>query len=309
MGERSVQRGSGIGVRLGLVGAGRWGRRIIEAVGSVADAEFAAICTRGRPSLEGGDVPWFARWQDLVAAGGCDGVIIASPPETHVPIALEALDAGLAVMIEKPLALGLADAKRLADFAASRPSCPAILVDHTHLFAPAYQTLKSRLRSPILEIRTRGCSFEPWRPYSSLYDFGPHDLSMVLDLIATSPDVVACRLLSEVTRDAHAHQLFDIDLAFGRAGASCVVGNAAPEKERRFEVVCENGDRFVYDDMQPPSDKLRMGDRPLTLPPDRPLTLAIDAFAHSIRGTRDPRCGLDLPMKVQAVLEECGREC
>jgi predicted dehydrogenase len=308
VGARGVQRGDTVGIRLGLVGAGRWGRRIIDTVSALPDCELAAICTRGPAPHDGGDVPWFARWQDLVATGGCDGVIIATPPEAHVPIALEALGAGLAVMIEKPLALGLADAKRLADFVASRPSCPAVLVDHTHLFAPAYQALKSGLRSPIVEIRTRGCSFEPWRPYSSLYDFGPHDLAMVLDLFGSPPDLVACRLLSEVTRDARVHQLFGIELAFGPARVSCVVGNAAPEKARRLEVLCENGDRFVYDDLQPSSDKLRIDDRAVALPADRPLALAIAAFARSIRGPRDPRCGLDLSMKVQAVLEECGRQ-
>jgi predicted dehydrogenase len=277
---------------------------VAETLRSHSGAELAAICSRHAPSFDLGGAPWFVDWQDLVGSGRCDGVVVASPPETHVPIALGALDAGLAVMIEKPLALSLADAGRLDELVAHRASAPVVLVDLVHLFAPAYQTLKSRLRSPVVEVRSRGCSFEPWRPYSSLYDYGPHDLSMVLDIAAAAPDRTTCRLLDALEREGRTHQLFEIEMTLGEIRATCVVGNGAPRKERLLEVSCTNGDRLVYDDTQP-ADKLRVNDEPVPVAADRPLALAIAAFVASIRGERDPRCGLGLAMKVQAALEEC----
>jgi predicted dehydrogenase len=306
LGPRVVPRGSP-SVRLGLIGAGRWGRRIITTVDSLPDTEITGICSRTRPHLDGREIPWFPLWPDLIASGLCEGLIVASPPETHVPIALEALRAGLAVFIEKPLALSLADATRLSEVAGALPSCPAILVDHTHLFAPSYQKLKSLIRSPIAEIRTRGCSFEPWRPYSSLFDFGPHDLAMVLDLLGFAPDDVGCRCVSEVVHDSgerRVHRLFEIDLRFGSVRASCTVGNASREKQRSLEVLCENGDRLVYDDVRA-VDKLRFNGSPVEVGDGRPLSLAILAFRDAIAGVYDARLGLTLPMRVQSVLEKC----
>jgi predicted dehydrogenase len=307
LGTGSVQRGAAR-VALGLVGVGRWGRRIIATIDCLPDAELVAICSQTRPPLGDRAIPWFARWEDLIASGQCDGIVVASPPETHVPIALGALGAGLAVMIEKPLALSLNDATHLSDYAASLTPCPPMLLDHTHLFAPAYQKLKSSIRSPILEIRTRGCSFEPWRPYSSLFDFGPHDLSMVLDLMGSLPERSACRVVSEITRETtngpKLHQLFRIEMTFGSARATCIVGNASPNKARYLEVVCENGDRLVYDDTQEEA-KLRINDSVVNTAKSRSLTMAMIVFTDAALGIEDRRCGLSLGVRIQTVLETC----
>jgi predicted dehydrogenase len=250
----------------------------------------------------------FDRWQDLIAARTCAGLIVATPPDTHVAIAMKALEADMAVMIEKPLALSLREASRLQRWVKAGEQCPAVLVDHVHLFAPAYERLKSLIRSPIVAIRTRGCSSEPWRPYSSLFDFAPHDLSMVLDLVGMLPDHTTSRVISETTNETvdgpRVHQLFDIEMTFGSVRVSCLVGNASSTKERYLEVSCENGDRLVYDDMQS-VHKLTLNDKPVDVNAEKPLKNALAVFAAAVRGERDPRCGLDLAMKVQAVLERC----
>ncbi len=56
-----------------------------------------------------------ADWRSLVAAGGLDAVLIASPAGTHVEIVLTALEAGLHVFCEKPLAITLADIDRIVE--------------------------------------------------------------------------------------------------------------------------------------------------------------------------------------------------
>jgi predicted dehydrogenase len=304
VGARSLQRGAPSIVRLGLVGAGRWGFRIAETLRSLPGVELAAISSRHAPSFDRGGALWFERWQDLVGSGRCDGVVVASSPDTHVAIALGALDAGLAVMIEKPLALSLAEARRLANDVASRVAPAVVLVDHIHLFARAYEAMKSRLRSPVTEIRSYGCSFEPWRPYSSLFDYGPHDVSMVLDLAGRGADRTSCRLLHAIEREGQTHELFEIAMTLGDVHATSVVGNGAARKERLLEVSCANGDRLVYDDAQA-DDKLRVNGEPVPVPSDRPLARAITAFVRSMEGERDPRCGLALAMDVQTVLETC----
>jgi len=68
-----------------------------------------ALCARF--GIAGG----FADWPELVDAGGLDAVLIASPAATHVDAVLAALDAGLHVFCEKPLAITLADVDRIVD--------------------------------------------------------------------------------------------------------------------------------------------------------------------------------------------------
>jgi predicted dehydrogenase len=307
LGPGVVQRGPPR-VALGLVGVGRWGKRILATLEGLPDVELIALCSRGTARTAGAKPERFDRWQDLISARACAGLIVATPPDVHVPIALKALEAGMAVMIEKPLALSLREASRLQERVKAREGCPAVVVDHVHLFAPAYERLKSLIRSPIVAIRTRGCSSEPWRPYSSLFDFAPHDLSMVLDLLGVLPDDTTSRVVFEMTNETidgpKLHQLFEIEMTFGSARVSCLVGNASSTKERYLEVSCENGDRLVYDDMQS-VHKLTLNEKPIVVDAEKPLKNALAVFAAAVRGELDPRCGLDLAMKVQTVLERC----
>lgn len=109
-------------VRLGIVGVGNWADRLASTVGALEGVELVACHSRNEASRSE-----FARRHgiDVVAslegftASGCDGVLVATPHTTHAEIVVELAELGLGVMVEKPLALTVADARRCVAAAAA----------------------------------------------------------------------------------------------------------------------------------------------------------------------------------------------
>ncbi|MEE1569456.1 MAG: Gfo/Idh/MocA family oxidoreductase, partial [Alphaproteobacteria bacterium] len=127
-------------MRLGLIGAGRWGRVYMNTLDHMADVTLNALASSNPQSrdLVGENVDLHEDWRDFINAGGVDGVIVATPPAAHGEIVRAALEAGLPVLVEKPLTLDVDEAKALRDLAERTDGL--VMVDHIHLFSPAFRT-------------------------------------------------------------------------------------------------------------------------------------------------------------------------
>jgi predicted dehydrogenase len=107
-------------VRLAILGAGMIGKRHIEHVTRVAEAELLAVID---PSPVGEDlarahgVKWFRSFAEMMRADRPDGVIIATPNQLHVENGLEAVEAGVPALVEKPIANSVMAASRLVEAA------------------------------------------------------------------------------------------------------------------------------------------------------------------------------------------------
>ncbi|MBV1705714.1 MAG: Gfo/Idh/MocA family oxidoreductase [Hyphomicrobiales bacterium] len=110
-------------VRIAVMGAGLIGKRHAEHVVATPGAELFCIID---PMPAGGSVaaalgaPWFKSFADMLAKGRPDAIIVATPNQLHVEHGLACIEAGLPVLVEKPLADDLAGATRLVDAAAAR---------------------------------------------------------------------------------------------------------------------------------------------------------------------------------------------
>lgn len=138
-------------VRVALVGAGWYGA--LAHAPAVADdpaAELVAVCDRDRDrAREVADtyaVPHvFDDLGTLVRAGVADAVVLAVPHRAHHPLARTALDAGLHVLVEKPMTLTAADAWDLVE--RSERARLALVVGHTYHFTTAAARVRQRLRA------------------------------------------------------------------------------------------------------------------------------------------------------------------
>lgn len=103
-------------VRIGLVGLGNMGKthRANLRAGKVRGLELTAICDQpaGLPAPEEGEAQ-FTDVRDMIASGAVDAVLIATPHYFHTSMGIAALEAGLHVMVEKPLSVHKADCERL----------------------------------------------------------------------------------------------------------------------------------------------------------------------------------------------------
>jgi predicted dehydrogenase len=131
-------------VTLAVQGAGLMGRRHVEHVLAAPEARLVAIVdpTPAARELAGlKSVPWFESFAAMLAAGTKpDGMIIATPNQMHVANGLEAVAAGIAALVEKPLADDVASAEKLV-IAAEAANVP-LLVGHHRRHNPMIQTAK-----------------------------------------------------------------------------------------------------------------------------------------------------------------------
>jgi predicted dehydrogenase len=103
-------------VRLGMIGVGNMGFAHCQSLlaGKVPRVELAAVCDTDPKKLQRvADVPGFATHQEMFRSGKVDAVLVATPHYGHTTIGIDALRAGLHVLIEKPLSVHPEDAARL----------------------------------------------------------------------------------------------------------------------------------------------------------------------------------------------------
>jgi predicted dehydrogenase len=100
-------------VRLGVIGLGNIARQHIQNIrsGEVANCRLAAVCSRQPGDAAG--APHFTDYRELLGSGLCDAVLIATPTFSHYEIGAAALQAGLHVMMEKPLGLSVQEGEKL----------------------------------------------------------------------------------------------------------------------------------------------------------------------------------------------------
>jgi predicted dehydrogenase len=112
-------------MRIGLAGYGFGGRYFhAPLIASAQGVEFAGVVTRSpqrRAEVER-EHPGTPVFDDLaaLAAAGADAVAISTPAETHIPLALEAIELGLAVVVDKPFAMDAAQARSAVEAAAAK---------------------------------------------------------------------------------------------------------------------------------------------------------------------------------------------
>ena len=139
-----------------------------------------------------------------------DGAIVCTPPESHIEIADYCLDKNIPTIIEKPICLNVKDIKYL-----NKHKTP-IIVNYVHLFSQQYTDVKNSLNElKIKSIYSMGFNKGPFRDYSSLWDYGPHDLSMILDIVKEDP------LAIKITEN---NNLFSINLTFNNIVSNSIVG-------------------------------------------------------------------------------------
>ncbi|GAB3273533.1 Gfo/Idh/MocA family protein [Parahaliea aestuarii] len=103
-------------IRLGVIGLGNIAQQHIQHIqsGLVPGCRVAAVCSRNpHPLAAELGVPHFGDYRELVDAGVCDAVLIATPTFAHLDSGCYSLAAGLHVLMEKPLGLSLAEGGQL----------------------------------------------------------------------------------------------------------------------------------------------------------------------------------------------------
>ncbi len=136
-------------LRIGVIGMGVHGTRYARhAVQDVDGIELVACCRRDLPAVTAAAAEWGCRphddAHDLIMSPDVDAVIVATPPSTHFALTRDAMLAGKAVLLEKPVTGTLPEALELADLAAQRDA-PPLMLAQTLRWNPVLMRVKELL--------------------------------------------------------------------------------------------------------------------------------------------------------------------
>ena len=135
-------------VRVGIIGTGNIGKQHIELLesGAVTDAELTATTSRSSTS-QPGKPRHFTDYITMLESGMVDAVIIATPTMNHAECAREAFARGIHVLVEKPVAMSMAEANSLLD---EVPSTIKFAVMLNQRFHPAYREIKAMMDQSVI---------------------------------------------------------------------------------------------------------------------------------------------------------------
>lgn len=311
----------GRAVRLGLAGAGPWGRKLIAAMARRPEIELRAVASRNPATraIVPENCVIHEDWRALARDAAIEGVVIATPPALHAEMAIACLAAAKAVFVEKPLALDAASAE--AVHAQADKAGVVAMTDHVHLFHPAYADLKRRLPalSPVHGLRARGGRRGPFRAeVSVLWDWGPHDVAYALDLLGLEPKRVRAEARERRRMPEGLGETFALRLLYDDgATADLEFGNLYDTPVRELIVRCADCDAVLDEHAANPLVCLPRRETEGCLPEENaaesraeiipvagepPLENALAAFADRIRAGRPDAVHLILGAAVTKVL-------
>lgn len=131
-------------VNIAVAGAGVIGRAHIDVIAQSSRCRLSAIADPSEAAqalAQAHGVPWFSTLDALLAAVSPDGVVLATPNAMHVPQALQCIAAGVPVLVEKPIAHTVADARKLVQ--ATQAHQAKVLIGHHRAHSPLIRQAKA----------------------------------------------------------------------------------------------------------------------------------------------------------------------
>jgi predicted dehydrogenase len=308
-------------VRVGVVGVGHLGRHHARLYASLPSAQLVAVADRD-----------FDRAQKIAAEYGCvalrdaaelrgriDAASIATPTIDHRAAACALLDAGVDVLIEKPIAPSLAETDIILESA--QKANRLVMVGHTERFNPAMAALARAIDAPrFVEIHRLAAFTARSTDVDVILDLMIHDLDLLLWFDGTEPvsvDAVGVAALTDKVDIANAR----IRFASGCV-ANVTASRISAEPLRRIRVFqsrtyigCDTGERKVerFRLVVGGDGKPAIHHEMLPVDDGEPLALELSAFVHAVRTRTAPpidglagRRALQLAVRVREAIASAG---
>jgi predicted dehydrogenase len=273
-------------VNIALVGLGYWGPNLARNFAALAEANLHTICDIRPEQLEyyGSQYPWIKKQTDFAAVLADPevmAVVIATPVETHFALTIAALQAGKHVLVEKPLAQTTTQCEALIAAAESRHL--TLMVGHIFIYNAAVQKVKEYIDSgelgQIYYIYSQRLNLGIIRQdVNALWNFAPHDLSIISYWLNTTPKSIMARGYSYIHPNIEDVVFMTLDFPNG-VGANVHISWLDPNKVRRMTVV---GSRkmVVYDDVSPEAKVIVYDRGVMKKPNDNPSLGRYESFGE-----------------------------
>ena len=305
-------------IRVAVAGVGEFGRNHARVFRELPGAELvgvydqnseraAAIAsefhTRALPNLE-------------ELRGRVDAVSVAVPTVAHREVGCRLLEMGLDVLVEKPMAVDLAEADAL--LAAAKKNGRILQVGHVERFNPAVIAVEAILNRPLFfEVHRLGVFTPRSLDVDVIYDLMIHDLDILLALVnepVTEVKAVGIPVLTDKVDIAHARLEFA-----GGAVANITASRVSTERVRKMRFFQQH--EYISMDyarrdalrigVKRPGPQPEFGFEKLSAPAVEPLRAELEAFVEAVRTRQAPRtsgeagrAALELASRVMASIQE-----
>jgi UDP-2-acetamido-3-amino-2,3-dideoxy-glucuronate N-acetyltransferase len=295
---------------VGVVGTGYWGKNLVRNFHQLGVVKI--ICDKNEIALrqfekEYPQLELSLSLNDVLSRPDIQGIVVATPAETHFVIAREALLSGKHVYVEKPLVLVESEGEEL--IAIAREKNLILMVGHLLQYHPIFAYLKKLALSGELGrinyIYSHRLNLGKIRREENiLWSFAPHDISMILSLAGEDPESVMTTGGNYLHKKIADVTTTHLDFASGLR-SHIFVSWLHPFKDQKLVVV---GDRkmAVFDDTQPWPEKLLLYPHEIkwkdhipvpskaepehvnSIPEKEPLRLECEHFLHCMATGQTP---------------------
>ena len=224
-------------------------------------------------------------------AGKADAAVVATPTHTHAEIGRQLMELGVDVLIEKPIARTVAEARMLVETA--ERTGRILQVGHLERFNPVVAALETVITKPLFFEVHRLSEFSPRSlDVDVVLDLMIHDIDIVLTLTQQAPEEIRAagiHILSEKVDIANVRMQFP-----GGCVANLTASRVSTERVRKLRLfqpheyisldyTRQDAARFM---VKPP---LSIGYAPLPVTKDEPLRLELESFFASVVSRSGPR--------------------
>jgi predicted dehydrogenase len=285
-------------LRVAVIGVGHLGQHHARLLASIEGVELVGVCDTNRSRADdvtakfGGQS--FADVRDLVSR--VDAVTIAAPTVSHVGLALPFLEAGIATLVEKPIASSVEEAERLIDTA--QRGRALLATGHTERFNPAVAAAFPLIEEPrFIEIHRLGTFPERSLDIDVIFDLMIHDLDLLLTVVKSevaSVEAVGVNVLTPKADIANARLRFAsgciANLTASRISRERVRKARFFQKDAYVSIDFAAQELEVYRLVQHPSTDARpiIHGGKVDVPREEPLRRELEDFVDAVRTGRSP---------------------
>ncbi|HEX4751001.1 MAG TPA: Gfo/Idh/MocA family oxidoreductase [Bryobacteraceae bacterium] len=285
-------------IRTVVIGAGAFGKNHARILHELYDVELAGIVDIDEPKGAALSQTYStSAYRDIEAViGNIDAAIVATPTSTHEEVATRLLQAGVDVLVEKPIASSSAAGERLAKVAEENGRI--LQVGHLERFNPAVTALENAITIPLFFEVHRLSVFTPRSlDVDVLLDLMIHDLDIVLNLVRAEPQEIRAAGISVLSGKV---DIANVRLSFASGCvANLTASRVSTEKIRKLRIFQPR--EYISIDYQKqeairlairknePNSLPEIGFESLKVAHGEPLRLELTSFFESVRSRHKPR--------------------
>jgi predicted dehydrogenase len=311
--------GSGMDrIRVGVVGIGHLGNYHLQKYSKIEGVEIVGACDslpdRARKAADQFGCEALTDFRQLL--GRVDAVSIAVPTGAHYPVARDFLEAGVHVLLEKPITETVEQADELVNLAEKKGL--VFQIGFVERFNPAIAALEGVMSKPVfIEAHRLHPFFERGTDVDVVLDLMVHDLDLIMHFVQSPVkhvDAVGVSVLSDKVDIANARLTFASGCV-ANVTASRVTAKTM-QKIRFFEtdgyhsVDCAKRQVSSLRKKVSPDGRAEISQNPLIIPQQDPLEAEVQAFVRSIKTGMPPpvtgkegRQSLDVALKIVECIE------